>query len=326
MENKFVSVKNLKVIGKGQCGNVYQLSDNQIIKIFNSFIPMESIEKERNNASMVHEMGIPSAEVYDIVDTEEGKGLIYEYINAGSLQQLMKEKPENMEAYSERLGKLCRKVHNTNVEGKGFYSAKKEFLDRLEASKELIVDLYDMETYSKIEKLILSVPDGSGLVHGDFHPDNVLIKNNEFILIDLADVMIGHPIFDLLSLYFLRVNKSVLFDAVRENLDNIHDAEDRNHAIAILEKHKTRSSTFSDTESAAFWKGFSKGYFADKNQEYIDKMTRLIDGFSYLYLAEATRSEGSFGKTIVRIGTKEGVKVLLERYDELMQLSQVFEL
>ena len=43
------------------------------------------------------------------------------------------------------------------------------------------------------------------MIHGDYHANNVMIKDDEMILIDLGDVSYGHPIFDLSGMYVSHV-------------------------------------------------------------------------------------------------------------------------
>ena len=38
------------------------------------------------------------------------------------------------------------------------------------------------------------------MVHGDFHPKNVMIQDGELVLIDMADLTTGHPLYDLGSM------------------------------------------------------------------------------------------------------------------------------
>ncbi len=48
---------------------------------------------------------------------------------------------------------------------------------------------------------VQSIPDGDTLVHSDFHPGNVMLSGDEPLLIDIAELSHGHPIFDLALTY-----------------------------------------------------------------------------------------------------------------------------
>ena len=48
-------------------------------------------------------------------------------------------------------------------------------------------------------KLLESIPDRTTMVHGDYHPNNLMVSDGELIMIDLGDFSIGHPVFDFLA-------------------------------------------------------------------------------------------------------------------------------
>jgi hypothetical protein len=37
------------------------------------------------------------------------------------------------------------------------------------------------------------------MIHGDYHPNNIMVCDGELIMIDLGDFSIGHPVFDFLA-------------------------------------------------------------------------------------------------------------------------------
>jgi thiamine kinase-like enzyme len=49
--------------------------------------------------------------------------------------------------------------------------------------------------------MIEAVPKQNTLLHGDYHTNNIMIQNGEPLLIDLDTLCMGHPIFELGSMY-----------------------------------------------------------------------------------------------------------------------------
>ena len=81
---------------------------------------------------------------------------------------------------------------------------KEQYLHKLTKIKD---DLPKAQ-YDKAEKLLKSIPDRQTLVHGDCHFKNILVQNDELLLIDMETLSIGHPIFELASLYCAYVGYS----------------------------------------------------------------------------------------------------------------------
>ncbi len=313
---KNVSVTGLEAVGKGKCGNVYALSEDRIIKTFHSFIKPEEVEKERDNAKRMHDAGVPTPEVFDIVRTQEGLGLIYERVNAMSLEKLMRAEPSRMPEYAERFGKLGRHIHSIKAGGMGFITAKQDYRNRLQSSRERIIRICGPEAYDEVVKILEAIPDAEGMVHGDFHPDNVLVQDGKLILIDMADVMSGHPVFDLLGLYFLRVYKVRFQHIVESRMSSVEDERVRKKVSEVMEK--MQSNTFSEEESDVFWSNFIRAYLDTDDSAVINAVTKTVEGFSRLYMVCMERSVSFLGDEIVDMGTEAGVRELLEQKDELV--------
>jgi hypothetical protein len=48
-----------------------------------------------------------------------------------------------------------------------------------------------------LREIVKAIPRGRCLLHCDFHEGNVMIQNGEYLLIDIDEVYIGHPLYDL---------------------------------------------------------------------------------------------------------------------------------
>ena len=62
----------------------------------------------------------------------------------------------------------------------------------------------------KLRALIEAVPKQNTLMHGDYHTNNIMIQNGEPLLIDMDTLCMGHPVFELGSMFNAFVGYSEL--------------------------------------------------------------------------------------------------------------------
>ena len=202
-----VSLANCEVIGKGGHGKVYKLDDETIIKIYHDNSPLSLIEKEREYAKNAFVNGVPSAIAYDVVETEEGYGVVFEMAGATTVSKYIMEHPNKLQESSVKLGKLLKTLNTTEADPKLYGDIKELYLERAEKARGFFTD----EENTLIVKLINSIPDGSGMIHGDFHTNNVMIQSDgELVLIDMADISRGNALYDIggmfLTMYLSGMN------------------------------------------------------------------------------------------------------------------------
>lgn len=195
-----ISVEGLPIIGKGANGTIYRLDEDKIVKVYNPTTnTLERIKQEKNVAKKMLIYDIPSAISYDIVEVGEKYGLVYEWINASTLGQYLSNNPDQLDEFATRMAKLLVKLHSTKFENGVLPDGRENlhmWVDIAERS-----GYYSDEVISKLRKLINSIPYRNTFIHGDFHPGNMMVMNDELILIDMTDVSVGDPIIDLLGSY-----------------------------------------------------------------------------------------------------------------------------
>ena len=189
-----VSVADREVIGQGGHGKVYRLDEETIIKVYHDNSPLSLIEKEREYAKNAFVHGVPSAIAYDIVETEEGYGLVYEMAGAVTVSRFVTEHPEKLQEYAVKFGTLLKTLNSTEADPKLYGDIRQIYLERAEKARKYFTD----EENEQLIKMINSVPDGSGMVHGDYHTNNVMVQSDgELVLIDMADISRGNSLFDI---------------------------------------------------------------------------------------------------------------------------------
>ena len=152
---------------------------------------------ELNKAKEAFLLGIPTAISFDMVDCGEGKrGVVYETIKSKTLGETIQSEPERMEELTEQYIAQLNTLHATRTDNPVFGSAKDNYRKQVEdASK-----YYTEEEALMLHKILEVLPEGDRLVHCDAHPKNIMIQNGEMLWIDMEQMALGHPIYDIISI------------------------------------------------------------------------------------------------------------------------------
>ncbi len=192
---KHYSLQDLELIGKGANGAVYRIDRENIIKVFNESAPIETVEREREMAQEALIAGLPTAISYNLVKVDEAYGIVFELIDSETLSRELASRPDDYEKLADEYISLYKKIHNTKATEEQFPSIKNIYYDAIEECR----DIYTEEDLGKLRALLESVPDSDTLIHGDYHPNNIMVQNDKLILIDMGDMSRGHIIFDFLA-------------------------------------------------------------------------------------------------------------------------------
>ena len=197
-----ITVDDTQLLGAGANGRVYRIDPERIVKVYNSVSnPPEKIKREQASARQAFIHGIPSAIPFDIVKVGNELGMIYELINAQTLGQAVHREPHRLEEYALKMSSLLKQLHSTEIE-KGIMPDARDTL-KVWADIAANSDYFRKDDIQKVYELINSIPFRNTIIHGDYHPGNIMVSDDELILIDMGDVSLGHPIIDLLGIYQL---------------------------------------------------------------------------------------------------------------------------
>ena len=244
-----LSIEGCEVIAQGAKGRIYRYDDETIVKVFYNKSPLEEIKNERELCRKVFMKGINSAIPYDIVKVGDFYGNVVELLNAKSISKLIAKDSEKLDYYVEIFAKFLKKIHEVKATTDEFPSIKEEGITWVKATKGIISE----KSYEKLSKLVSEIPVSEVLIHGDYHTNNVMYDEDGPILIDMDTVSVGHPIFDLASVYAGFVGYSMF-----------------NHQNALDFYGLTYETT------VKMWNKFLNVYF-DNNKELIDDVVTKIE-------------------------------------------------
>lgn len=192
-----ISVDGCEKIGEGGFGIVYRIDDETIVKIYKA-VGTDTIKREMNYAKQAFIKGIPTAISYDMVKCGDRYGAVFELIKSDTLANAIMKEPERLDEYVEKYTALVKTVQSTDVSDIISVRANDLYREVFESIKDYMTD----DEYGAFMRLFDAIPDSNTMVHSDLHARNVMVQNGELLLIDMDEIMCGHPIYDLCNLYF----------------------------------------------------------------------------------------------------------------------------
>ena len=202
--------------------------------------------------------------------------------------------PAKAEALSDVLGyvdRMLKSIHATEVEDGEVPDMKQTAMDWARFVSEHI----PKEQGDKLRALIEAVPKQNTLLHGDYHTNNVMVQNGEPLLIDMDTLCMGHPVFELGSMFNAFLGYSEL-------------------------DHQVTMNFFGYTHEAAaeFWKMSLKMYLGTEDEAVCQSVAEkaMIIGYTRM-LRRAVRRPDEEDSAAKIARCKEMLAILLEKTDTI---------
>ena len=287
---RHLSVDGCEMIGKGANGAVYRYDAETIIKVYFNKDALPEIQRERELARKALVLGINTAIPYDIVRVGESYGTVMELLEASSLSKLIKKDPEHLELPLKYYVDMLKQIHGTTVKPGDIPDMRQVALEWAAFDREHL----PKELGDKLYKMVEAVPVQNTMMHGDYHTNNVMVRNGEALLIDMDTLCMGHPIFELGSMY----NAFVGFAEVD------HDAAPRflgiSHELAVT-----------------FWRKAFAMYLGTDDEERLNEVENKARVIGYMRLLRRTIRRNESNREQLIAFYKEQLINLLTIVDEL---------
>ena len=201
---KEIDLNDYRKSGEGANGSSYDcISDPlEMVKLYNTDYPKDTIYQELDVARKVFSLGVPSPEPGELVTDGERLGIRFRRIvGKRSYSRMLSDEPERVEELSREFARYCKLVHSTECPEGVFPDAKPQFLHLLETDR-----AFNDSEKQTIADFINSIPDSTTALHGDMHIGNVistlpkgapLSVPHKIYFIDLGYFSRGFPLLDL---------------------------------------------------------------------------------------------------------------------------------
>ena len=178
----------MDLISNGNTAEIFEYDSHLICKLFYRNYPSQYAEHEFNNARAVLKSGINTPTAYKMVCIDGCVGIIYDKIDGETLLSKLSNR-EVQDIWLEKFVNFHKEMISKTVANVMDYKA---FLKLLAGdSPELLRKIKGLE-------------DDIRLLHGDFHPANLMVDTaRNMVLIDMVNVCKGPAAYDVARTYFL---------------------------------------------------------------------------------------------------------------------------
>ena len=292
-----LSVDCLEMIGKGSNGTVYR-DDEQVIKVYSEDADLSVIKREAESSKTIVALGLPVVIAYDVVKVGNCYGTVFESIITDSLAHILRDHPERFDELSDEYIQLYSDIHHTEAKKDQFPFVKDIYRKYIRDCS----DWYEEAELSKLLDLVDGLPDGDVILHGDFHAGNIMMGDEGLLMIDMADVSYGHPVFDLIS---TAVTQRLLLEL-----------------NAPLAEQNTGMGGELITK---LWKKTLSSVFAGKSREELDKIDKILYRLSILKMAVGPVVSKNQPKEVLDFDVHMARTELLPHIDELLREKELFD-
>jgi len=214
---KVISLEGCEEIGHGSNGTIYRIDQDSVVKVYNNPDALDDIRREREMAKLALVLGIPTAISYDVVRVGDSYGSVFEMLNARSFAKILRNEPEKMDWCVDEFVKMLRRIHGTLVPPGKLPDMKETVLSWVR----FLEDYLPEDAYGKLLGMVEAVPHDDHMLHGDYHIRNLELQNDEVLIIDMDTLSVGHPVFELGSIYNSFIG---FYELNHENIRNSRDS------------------------------------------------------------------------------------------------------
>lgn len=185
-----IDLSKSKLIGQGRTAEVYRYGNEFVLKVFRTSFPRQAIENEylvcRSIGSL---LDIPAT--YQRLTIDGRDAIVFECIEGESGFKYLLRHPFHLGAFAAQFAAIHARMHSLTVPGQA------PDLPSILVRNIALRDLLQQSSKDRIVEYLRGLPPGTALCHGDFHPDNILLRDGKPFVLDWMTATRGNPLADV---------------------------------------------------------------------------------------------------------------------------------
>lgn len=247
-EVKTIDISGLHPFALGNTGECYRLDEDKILKLYFDKSRLPQLLAEKKNAVSLLKNDIPTAISYEVVTADDRVGIIYEMIDAKNVSETIVADGSQAAPLGRDVARLARELHS-HIDTDGQFSLRATQFARYSTAA---LTYIGEDARQRIFQVLDGLDSYANYVHGDFHPNNILVRKDGLYLIDLAGFCHGCPAYDVGAILFSFFESPEAFREI-----NTFNGLSRKQRLD-------------------FWYAFSEEYFGQDNRDILELLPMVL--------------------------------------------------
>jgi aminoglycoside phosphotransferase (APT) family kinase protein len=196
-------LNRMKLLARGGQADIYEMDEGRILRVLRGVDPKDTrmLMGERAIMDELRRRDVAVPEVYEYAEVDGRPALAMQRISGPSMLDNLLRHPLGMRKTTRELARLhCEFLACPALEG---LMEIRERVDYLIGRSPLLDD----GDRAFVRELLAELPAGGMLLHGDFHPGNILTEGGRSYIIDWFGASRGDPVSDVAHTYLLCAHK-----------------------------------------------------------------------------------------------------------------------
>lgn len=185
-----------ELLGSGNASEVYAVSDGRAVRIAKTPGRMAAFQRESVAIRAAAAAGYPVPTVHEVLEVRGRAAMILDRVDGPDALARLQGSPWDLPRLARLSGRLQAGLHRL--------SAPPGTPRLTDVIREHLRDAgVALEVARRTEARLAALPDGARLLHGDFHPGNVMLGAQGPVVIDWENATSGPPPADLAMTWIL---------------------------------------------------------------------------------------------------------------------------
>ncbi|MDP2857201.1 MAG: aminoglycoside phosphotransferase family protein [Bacillota bacterium] len=178
-----------RLVGRGARSDIYEWGKGRVLKLMKPGISLDAAKNEARNTDLAFAAGLPVPRVYEVIEMEGRPGIVYEHIKGDPVDRHIKAATWRTGEFARQAAEVHTRVHQITVAG------LRDVKHRLRSA--VLRSKLGEAVQGQVLQRLQGLPDGTALLHFDFHPLNLVLSGQRIYIIDWDNACTGDPLADV---------------------------------------------------------------------------------------------------------------------------------